>query len=173
MLTIWYIQRVIKSDPEMGARLVKERLDWAKNIRPEDVNTPLGEDAQQIFELNYGKKVIELCSGDFFGEKALERSVPRNATIVTTRNCHLVILEKRDYVGKVKEALRKKRTQMSDFYGRIFKIKSSSFGESKSVYSISRSFEPKSCSFGEVILDHLRDRNTLLLLKEGTVYGLF
>ena len=157
----------------MGSRLLKERLDWISDTEYFDYNTKISPALDRIFELNFGKKVIELSSGDFFGEKALETSAPRNATIITNTNCDFIILKKRDYINKVREAFKRKKNQLFDFYEKILKIKSTSFGENKSVYSIMRSFEEKSCSFGEVILDHLKDSNTILLLREGFHYSYF
>ena len=151
----------------MGPRLLKEKLMWASEIDFHNYSSKIPEVFDKIYELNFGKKVIELRSGDFFGEKALETSAPRNATIVTTSNCDFIILKKKDYISKVREAFKRKKSQLFDFYEKILKIKSSSFGENKSVYSIMRSFEEKSCSFGEIILNHLKDSNTLLLLREG------
>jgi putative component of toxin-antitoxin plasmid stabilization module len=146
----------------------KERMDWIKSVDIYDYNTKISETMDRIFEINFGKKVIELQSGDFFGEKALETSAPRNATIITTSNCDFIMLKKKDYISKVREAFKRKKKQLFNFYERILKIKTTNFGENKSVYSIMRSFEEKNCSFGEVILDHLKDSSKILLLREGT-----
>jgi hypothetical protein len=151
----------------MGPRLMKEKLMWVSGIDFHNYTSKIPTIYDRIFEFNFGKKVIELKSGDFFGEKALETSAPRNATIITTSNCDFIILKKKDYISKVREAFKRKKSQLFDFYEKILKIKSTNFGENKSVYSIMRSFEEKSCSFGEIILNHLTDSNTLLLLKEG------
>lgn len=147
--------------------MLKERLEWIKSIDIYDYNTKINEPMDRIFEINFGKKVIELQSGDFFGEKALETSAPRNATIITTSNCDFIMLKKKDYISKVREAFKRKKKQLFNFYERILKIKTTNFGENKSVYSIMRSFEEKNCSFGEIILDHLKDKNKILLLREG------
>ena len=144
---------------------MKERLEWAEETDFHNYSQKIQPVMDRIFELNFGKKVIELSTGDFFGEKALETSSARNATIVTTSNCDFIILKKKDYISKVREAFKRKKNQLFDFYEKILKIKSTSFGENKSVYSIMRSFEEKSCSFGEIILDHLKHSNTLLLLS--------
>jgi hypothetical protein len=153
----------------MGPRLFKERIDWIGEVDFHNYTEKIPQIIDRIFEINFGKKVIELKTGDFFGEKALETSTARNATIVTTTNCDFVILKKRDYISKVREAFKRKKNQLFDFYEKILKIKSTNFGENKSVYSIMRSFEEKSCSFGEIILNHLKDSNTLLLLREGNI----
>ena len=154
-------------DPELGLRLLRERLDWVQEVDFHNYSEKILPIMDRIFEINFGKKVIELATGDFFGEKALETSSARNATILTTSNCDFIILKKKDYISKVREAFKRKKNQLFDFYEKILKIKSSNFGENKSVYSIMRSFEEKTCSFSEIILDHLNDSNTLLLLRQG------
>lgn len=44
------------------------------------------------------QKVHEYKAGDYFGEKALQDTKPRAATILTTSDCHFGTLTKDEYI---------------------------------------------------------------------------
>ena len=157
----------------MGSRLLKEKLDWICKNDKSNYTAPISPIIQDIFEFNYGKKVIELKSGDFFGEKALDNSAPRNATIITTTNCDFIILKKKDYNSKLKKAFKKKQEQLLQFYDNVLQIGPVNFKENKYVYSIMRSFEEKNCCFGEIVQNHIQQRCSILLLRRGIYIFLY
>lgn len=44
-----------------------------------------------------GKTILEMSTGEFFGEKALIENKPRAATIITKTACEFMILMKKDF----------------------------------------------------------------------------
>ncbi len=59
---------------------------------------PISEKDFLLFvESEYGKVILEMQTGDFFGEKALIENKPRALTVLAKSDCDLMVLEKKDF----------------------------------------------------------------------------
>jgi len=63
-------------------------------------------------------RVVELGSGDFFGEIALLKEVPRSATVMTTEETETYVLSKPDFLAAVKKSDPFKKQLLDIFFKR-------------------------------------------------------
>ena len=63
----------------------------------------------------YGSKICELESWRIFGERGLENSKPRSATVIATSNTEVICIKQSQYRNVIRNALRTKKLKMTEF----------------------------------------------------------
>lgn len=112
--------------------------------------------------------VMQLKSGSVVGEKGIEKSAPRSATVITVENCDLAVIEKGDYIhimGEIRRA--ENQSQIEFMHEKVF---SGSLPRELCDRLASEFFlTVQTYSIGDIIFEQDSNTNVVYILVEGQV----
>lgn len=61
------------------------------------------------------RHIVDLGNGAIFGEKGLDDDVPRAATVITSKNSHLAVINRKEYRLVLKDIFRIRKERQKKF----------------------------------------------------------
>ena len=113
------------------------------------------------------EKIGEFGEGFSFGEMALLKKTTRNATIVTTQNCKLLTIEKKDYNNAIKELQEKKLANDIEKFVGSFPIFKPLYKDK--IVEILNYLTKKTIYKGEYLYQQKDDSDNIYFLNSGTI----
>ena len=113
------------------------------------------------------EKIGEFGEGFSFGEMALLKKTTRNATIITTQNCNLLTIEKKDYNNAIKELQEKKLANDIEKFVGSYPIFKPLYKDK--IIEILNYLTKKTIYKGEYLYQQKDDSDNIYFLNSGTI----